>query len=111
MKKMMIPTKQRPTTMISIRIPVDVMEKLRKIAPAKGMSGYQALIKYYVGKCLREDFELVRQMESAEKLESTLTKMGLKADQIDEVWEALGGCVPAKPTQGDEHASRHAPED
>ncbi len=106
MKKMMIPTKQRPTTMISLRIPVDVLEKLKKIAPAKGMSGYQALIKYYVGKCLREDFELVRQLESAEKLESTLTKMGLKADQIDEVWEALGARLPAKPGQGEEHASR-----
>jgi len=106
MKKMMIPTKHRPTTMISLRIPVDVLEKLKKIAPAKGMSGYQALIKYYLGKCLREDFELVRQMESAEKLESTLAKMGLKADQIDEVWKALGGCVPTKSKQGDEQASR-----
>jgi hypothetical protein len=111
MKKMMIPTKQRPTTMISLRIPVDVLEKLKKIAPAKGMSGYQALIKYYLGKCLREDFGLVREMESAEKLESTLTKMGLKADQIDEVWEALGGCVPAKPAQGDEQASHSAREE
>ena len=50
MKKMMIPTKHRPTTMISLRIPVDVLEKLKKIAPAKGMSGYQALIKYLRGQ-------------------------------------------------------------
>ncbi len=106
MKKMMIPTKHRPTTMISLRIPLDVLEKLKKIAPAKGMSGYQALIKYYLGKCLREDFELVRQMESAEKLESTLAKLGLRSDQIDEVWKAIGGCVPAKSKQGDEQASR-----
>ncbi|MGB6064257.1 MAG: hypothetical protein WBG50_05590 [Desulfomonilaceae bacterium] len=105
MKKMMIPTKHRPTTMISLRIPVDVLDKLKKIAPAKGMSGYQALIKYYVGKCLREDFDLVRQMESVEKLESTFEKLGLKADQIDEIWKALGDCVPARTEHGDEHAS------
>jgi hypothetical protein len=111
MKKKMIPTKHRPTTMISLRIPVDVLEKLKKIAPAKGMSGYQALIKYYLGKCLREDFELVRQMESAEKLESTLAKLGLKADQIDEVWKALGGCVPTKSKLGGEEPSRSVREE
>lgn len=100
MKKNMIPTKDRPTTMISLRIPVDVLEKLRKIAPAKGMSGYQALIKYYVGKGLREDFGLVRQMESAERLESTLTRLGLKADQIKEVWDALHEYLQPKAQQG-----------
>jgi len=88
--------------MISLRIPVDVLEKLKKIAPAKGMSGYQALMKYYVGKGLREDLELVRQVESAEKLESTLTRLGLRADQIDEVWEALGGQPPVKSQQANE---------
>ncbi len=60
MKKTMIPTKDRPTIMISIRMPVDVVEKLKKIAPVKGISGYQALIKYYVGKGLREDLDLFR---------------------------------------------------
>jgi hypothetical protein len=97
MKKTMIPTKDRPTTMISLRIPVDVVEKLKRIAPAKGMSGYQALIKYYVGKGLREDLDLVRQVEYAERLESTLTRLGLKADQINEVWEALQGHLRTTP--------------
>lgn len=86
--------------MISLRIPEDVLEKLRKIAPAKGMSGYQALIKYYVGKGLREDYGLVRQMESAERLESTLERLGLKADQIKEVWDALHGYLQPKAQQG-----------
>jgi hypothetical protein len=94
MKKIMIPTKDRPTTMISLRVPVDVLEKLRKIAPAKGMSGYQALMKYYVGKGLREDFGLVKQIESAEKLEKTLANLGLKPEQIDQVREALSGYLP-----------------
>jgi hypothetical protein len=105
MKKRMIPTKDRPTTMISLRIPVDVLEKLKKIAPAKGMSGYQALLKFYVGKGLREDFDLVRQMESTERLESTLMKLGLKADEINEVWEALSDFLPAKSKRESEDKS------
>ncbi len=76
---------------------MDVVEKLKKIAPAKGMSGYQALIKYYVGKGLREGLDLVRQMESAERLESTLTRLGLKTYQINEVWGVLHGYLPTKP--------------
>jgi hypothetical protein len=67
MKKAMTPTKDRPTTMISMRIPVDVVEKLKKIAPAKGMTGYQALIKYYVGKGLREDLDLFQELELGEE--------------------------------------------
>jgi hypothetical protein len=106
MKKTMIPNKDRPTIMISLRIPMDVVEKLKKIAPAKGMSGYQALIKYYVGKGLREDIDLVKQMESAERLESTLNRLGLQADQIIEVWEALREYLPAKPKGCGDDASR-----
>ena len=64
-----------------------------------------------MGKCLREDFKLVKTDGSAEKLESTLTKMGLKADQIDEVWKALGGCVPMKSELGGEEPSRSVSEE
>jgi hypothetical protein len=108
MKKAMIPTKYRPTTMISLRIPVDVLEKLRKIAPAKGMSGYQALIKYYVGKGLTEDLGLVKQIESAEKLEATPANLGLKAEQIDRVRAALSGFLQPKSKQIGEHGPESA---
>lgn len=39
--------KDRPMTMISLRIPVDVIEDLKAIAPTLGFSGYQALMKAY----------------------------------------------------------------
>ena len=58
MKKKMIPSKDRPTKPITIRMPVDVVEDLKRIAPLKGMSGYQALIKFYIGQALREDLDL-----------------------------------------------------
>ncbi len=49
--------KDRPMTMVSIRIPEDVVADLKRIAPALGFSGYQALIKAYIGQGLRADLE------------------------------------------------------
>jgi hypothetical protein len=51
----MLPSDQRPMTSVSIQIPVDVLEDLKRVAPKKEMSGHQALIKYYIGQGLRED--------------------------------------------------------
>ncbi len=42
-------------TVISIRMPEDVVEELKEIAPALGFSGYQPLIRAYVGQGLRKD--------------------------------------------------------
>lgn len=89
MKKKMIPTKERRTTPITIRMPVDVLEDLKRVAPLKGMSGYQPLIKFYVGQGLREDLELLWRKERAEKLESTLDELGLKSEQKSKIWELL----------------------
>ena len=89
MKKKMIPTKDRPTKPITIRMPVDVLEDLKRIAPFKGMSGYQALIKFYIGRCLREDLEQLWRQERSKKLESTLDEFGLKDDQKSRIWDLL----------------------
>lgn len=48
-------TKDRPMTSITLRIPVDVVDSLKAIAPYKGFSGYQALLKAYIGEGLRRD--------------------------------------------------------
>ena len=42
--------KDRPTTMVSLRIPDDVIDDLKRIAPLLGFSGYQPLIKAYIGQ-------------------------------------------------------------
>ena len=47
--------KDRQMTVISIRIPVDVIEDLKEIAPSLGFSGYQPLIRAYIGQGLRKD--------------------------------------------------------
>jgi hypothetical protein len=47
--------KDRPMTSISLRMPEDVIEDLKDIAPALGFSGYQPLIRAYIGQGLRKD--------------------------------------------------------
>jgi hypothetical protein len=47
--------KDRPMTVISIRVPEDVVDELKEIAPALGYSGYQPLIRAYIGQGMRKD--------------------------------------------------------
>lgn len=48
-------SKDRPMTTITLRIPVDVVESLKEIAPHKGFTGYQTLLKSYLSEGLRRD--------------------------------------------------------
>jgi len=45
----------RPMTTISIRMPEDVIEDLKLVAPSLGFSGYHPLIRAYIGQGLRRD--------------------------------------------------------
>ena len=47
--------KDRPTTTISMRIPIDVLDSLKTIAPSRGFTAYQTLMKSYIGDGLRRD--------------------------------------------------------
>ena len=42
-------------TVISLRMPEDVIEEMKEIAPSLGFSGYQPLIRAYIGQGLRRD--------------------------------------------------------
>jgi hypothetical protein len=72
--------KDRPMTVISIRIPEDVIEDLKEISPSLGFSGYQPLIRAYIGQGLRKD--QVRMENSAvQVIAESLRKHGI-ADQV-----------------------------
>lgn len=45
----------RPMTSITLRIPRDVVDALKAIAPLRGMTGYQTLLKSYISEGLRRD--------------------------------------------------------
>ena len=69
--------KDRPMMMVSIRIPEDVVDDLKRVAPMLGFSGYQALIKAYIGQGLRTDLERLTAL-LAVGLQRFLDKKGVK---------------------------------
>lgn len=76
-------SRDRPMTSITLRIPEDVVESLKTIAPHKGLSGYQALLKAYVSEGLRRD-EAVYVYGPAARLAEALKKRGVSAKLIEE---------------------------
>lgn len=48
-------SKDRPMTSVTLRMPEDVIDDLKRIAPLLGYSGYQPLIRAYIGQGLRAD--------------------------------------------------------
>ncbi|MEW5939607.1 MAG: hypothetical protein AB1750_08100 [Chloroflexota bacterium] len=74
--------KDRPMTMVSIRIPNDVIEDLKHVAPALGFSGYQALIKAYIGQGLRTDLARLESEVDVSALLESLRKKGVKEEII-----------------------------
>jgi hypothetical protein len=73
--------KDRPMATISIRIPEDVIEDLKEIAPKFGFSGYQPLIRAYIGQGLRKDLARLQRPELA-GLEENLRRHGVKEEVI-----------------------------
>lgn len=47
--------RDRPMTTVTLRMPEDVVADLKRVAPQLGFSGYQPLIRAYVGHGLRAD--------------------------------------------------------
>jgi hypothetical protein len=74
--------KDRPMTMVSIRIPDDVIEDLKRVAPMLGFSGYQALIKAYIGQGLRSDLERLEGSVEISALIESLRKQGVDDEII-----------------------------
>lgn len=75
--------KNRPMTSVTIRIPEDVVEDLKRIAPLLGFSGYQPLIRAYIGQGLRADLERF-ESETVTALIAGLKRRGVSDDVIEE---------------------------
>ena len=69
-------------TTISLRIPEDVVEDLKEIAPRLGIAGYQALIRAYIGQGLRADVERLSQNPAVANLVESLRRHGVKDEII-----------------------------
>lgn len=73
--------KDRLMTMISLRVPEDVLADLKRIAPLLGFSGYQPLIRAYIGQGLRTDLERLEAESTLPALVENLRKHGV-SDEI-----------------------------
>jgi hypothetical protein len=74
--------RNRPMTTVSIRFPVDVIEDLKRVAPLRGFSGYQPLVRAYVGQGLRVDLERLENDTVAALVES-LKRQGIREEVIN----------------------------
>jgi hypothetical protein len=74
--------KDRAMTSITLRIPVDVVESLKAIAPQRGFTGYQTVLKSYLSEGLRRDEAQLAAVSQARLIEA-LKKRGVSSALIE----------------------------
>jgi hypothetical protein len=84
--------RNRPMISVTIRIPEDVVEDLKRVAPLLGFSGYQPLIRAYIGQGLRVDLERF-ESETVTALVASLKRRGVSDIVLN---EALSEVVHAQ---------------
>lgn len=81
--------KDRPMTPITIRVPVDVVESLKRLAPLRGFAGYQTLLKSYISEGLRRD-EAELDYQDARKLAEALKRRGVAEHLLRDALTEIG---------------------
>ena len=76
--------KNRTMVPVSIRMPEDVIEDLKRIAPQLGFSGYQPLIRAYIGQGLRHDLRRLENNPGLELFVESLQNHGVDAKTIEQ---------------------------
>ncbi|ASC64907.1 hypothetical protein EUC41_20385 [Achromobacter denitrificans] len=76
-------TKNRPMTSITLRIPVDVVDSMKAIAPQRGFSGYQTLLKSYLSEGLRRDEQQFAEVTHTRLIEA-LKRHGVSSEVIEQ---------------------------
>jgi len=69
--------KDRPMTSVTLRMPEDVVEDLKGVAPLLGFSGYQPLIRAYISQGLRRDIGRLRRPPGVAQLVKSLRRHGV----------------------------------
>lgn len=75
--------KDRPMISVTLRMPEDVVDDLKRLAPLRGFSGYQALMRAYVGVGLRDDLDRFEQSDVARLLEK-LRERGVPEETLNQ---------------------------
>jgi hypothetical protein len=74
---------------ITLRMPGDVVDDLKRVAPRLGFSGYQPLLRAYVGRGLRADLARL-EGGPVEALVSSLRRRGIDESVLQEALEDVG---------------------
>lgn len=80
--------KNRPMTTITMRMPEDVIEDLKRVAPLLGFSGYQPLARTYIGQGLRADLERL-DGDAVSALIASLKRHGVSDEILQEALEEI----------------------
>jgi hypothetical protein len=78
--------KDRSMIPVSIRMPEDVVDDLKRVAPQLGFSGYQPLIRAYVGQGLRTD---LARLENTPELDTFIERLRRKGVDDKVIAEAM----------------------
>jgi len=70
-------SESRPMIPVTLRMPEDVVEDLRRIAPRLGFSGYQPLMRAYIGQGLRQDLARLEVIPEMNELIESLRRHGV----------------------------------
>lgn len=85
--------RDRPSSMISIRIPDDVVADMERIAPFLGFSDCQSLMRHYIGQGLRVDQERLAHVNMHAFIKS-LKKHGIHETVISMAMEEVSQVAP-----------------
>jgi hypothetical protein len=75
--------KDRPMVTISMRMPEDVLDDLKRVAPLLGFSGYQPLMRAYIGQGLRADLERLDSLLDVPELLESLRRQGVREEILE----------------------------
>jgi hypothetical protein len=82
--------RNRPMLAVTLRIPEDVIDDLKRIAPSLGHSGYQPLIRAYIGKGLRQDLARLEETE-LDALVASLRRRGVDEAVLEKALAEMSG--------------------
>lgn len=74
---------------VTLRMPDDVIDDLKRVAPLLGFSGYQPLMRFYVGNGLRRDLENLED-PGLQALVENLRRRGVDESVLAEAMAATG---------------------
>lgn len=87
--------KERPMTTVTLRMPEDVIDDLKRIAPRLGFSGYQPLMRAYIGQGLRADLERLDSSPEIAGLIESLRRQGVQDEVSAQAVLEANQAVPA----------------